>query len=576
MFAQSVRAYISDLWTKIEIPKLEIVSASRGLNGLREEFSKALYLLFAMVGLVLLIACANVAGLMIARGTSRRREMAIRLSVGATKARVIGQVLTESILLALFGGAVALLVAGWLSVVLIRLLTNGRPAFHLVIDLDHRILIFTTGISLLCGLAFGLAPALAAIHVSPLTCLKQSGGPVLAGKNKFLAGNALVGTQIAISLVLLIGAGALVRTLQALERTNLGFERSGVLQFTVRPGVNGYDRLKLTSYYDELAQRIRAVPGVRSVSFAEKNPIGDGSTVTLVEIPGYTPSGKRVSAYRHVIAPDYFSTLHVPVILGRAIGSEDTYSSQPVVVVNHAFAKKYFHNDNPIGHELNFGRIVAPKPLQIVGVVGDVRYDRIRRDPPPTLYMPYTQIETGPPFMTYQLRVSGSMDVVAHAIGSTAISLDPDVPIVNVSTEDETVNRVLYLERTFALVSSSFATLALALACIGIFGTMAYSVALRTNEIGVRMAFGAERRRILTMILRDSFRIVAAGVIAGLPLAWIGVRALGAQLYGLSAHDLFTPLMAVTLISLIALWSAFVPALRASRIEPIDALRYEG
>ena len=575
LLGRSVRSYVPVLPAGASLPQLEMISAARGLNGLRDQFSTSLFLLLGMVGLVLLIACANVAGLLMARASTRQREIAVRISMGATRMRIVRQVLTECALLGLLGGAVALFVAQWASRLLVALLASGRNPITLALHVDARVLAFTAAVSILSGLVFGLAPALAAVRIQPLTTLKQAGGTATQSAKKFRSGKMLVAAQVALSLLLLICAGVLLRTLQALQRVNLGFDRRSVVSFTVRPGLNGYNGQRLAGYYDELARRIRAIPGVRSVAYAQRNPIGQGSSVTTAEVPGYTRSGKPVFVYQQQVGPGYFDTLSIPVLLGRALGEQDTASSHPVVLINQQFAKKFFHGDNPLGHDVEFGNHVQPRPMQIVGVVGDVKYAQIRDDVPPTVYLAYAQVQSMSPFSTYELRVAGDKDAVVRAIESAALNLNPDVPVVNVRSEDEIVDQVLYLERTFALLSSTFGGLALALACVGIYGTIAYTVAQRTNEIGIRMALGAERARILKMVLRETIVVVGAGLLAGIPLVWLGTRLLTAQVYGLSPHDPLTAGVAMLAISAVTLAAGAVPALRAAHIEPIQALRYE-
>jgi len=320
---------------------------------------------------------------------------------------------------------------------------------------------------------------------------------------------------------------------------------------------------------------VRAVPGVRSVAFAQRNPIGQGSSITTVEVPGYTKTGKPINAWQHVVAAGYFETLRIPLLRGRMLGEQDTATSAPVVVINEAFAKKYFHGDSPLGHEVQFGTHVQPRPMQIVGVVGNVKYGRIREDAPPTVYVAYTQARSVPPFMTYELRMSGGKEGIVRAIENEARALNPEVPVVNMRTEDEIVDQVLYLERTFATLSSAFGGLALVLACVGIYGTVTYTVAQRTNEIGIRMALGAERAKILRMVLWETLVVVGAGLFAGLPLAWVGASMLTAEVYGLSPHDPLTMTVAMVAISGVTIAAGSVPALRAAQIDPMRALRYE-
>ena len=575
LFRQSLDASNPHLPANADIPQLEIISAAKGISSMRDQYSRALFLLMGMVGLVLLIACANVAGLLMARSASRQREIALRIGLGAGKARVVRQLLTESTMLGLLGGLLAILIAKWATVALVALLASGGDPVNVTTPLDLRVLAFTAAVSILSGIVFGLAPSLSAIRVQPLTTLKQNSANSTMGAKRFRSGKILVGGQVALSLLLLIGAGVLLRTLRTLQRVDLGFDRHSVVLFSVRPGLNGYSGPRLISYYQELERRLKTIPGVSSSTFAEVNPIGQGSMITRVEIPGYTPSGKPVDAYRHIIGPDYFATLRIPVLRGRTLGEQDTATSQKVLLVNRAFAKKYLHGDNPLGHEVMFGTHVEPTAMRIVGMVQDVKYDHIRDEAPPTLYVAYTQARNLAPFTTYQLRVSGDKDAVIRAIGQAAVAIDPNVPVLDVHTEDEMVAQVLYLERTFALLSSVFGGLALVLACVGIYGMIAYTVAQRTNEIGIRMALGAERTNVLVMVLRETLAIVALGLAIGLPLAWMGTRMLSAQVYGLSPHDPVTWLVAVLAIAAVTVAAGFVPARRASQVDPMTALRCE-
>ena len=575
LLGQSIRAHVANLPAGTDMPQLSIMPADKGLNGLREQFSKSLFLLMGMVGLVLLIACANIAGLLMARASSRQREVALCISLGAPRTRVIRQLLTESVMLGVLGGAAALLIAQWAGGLLVSLLAGGRNPVPVALHLDVRVLAFTAAVSILSGIAFGLAPSLAAIRVQPMTTLNQSSGTITAGPKKFRSGKMLVGAQVALSLLLLVCAGVLLHTLQVLQRVNLGFDGRSVVLFSVRPGLNGYDGPKLISYYEELKRNLRTIPGVRSAAFAQRNPIGQGASIMTIEIPGYTPSGKHIDAYEHIVAAGYFDTLKIPVLLGRTLGEQDTPTSHPVVVINRALAKKYFHGDNPVGHEVQFGSHVQPAMMQIVGVVQDVKYDRIRDDAPPTVYIAYTQAKSVSPFMTYQLKISGNKADVVRAIEREALALDSNVPAVNIRTEDEVVSQVLYLERTFAVLSSAFGMLALALACVGIYGTIAYTVAQRTREIGIRMALGAKRTNILKMVLWETLVVVGTGLLAGVPLAGLGMRMLRDQVYGLSAYDPVSSIISILVIGGVTIAAALVPACRASQIDPMMALRYE-
>ena len=574
LFNQAVQSYLPKD-AKQDLPRVSLISVASGIDSLRTQYSKSLYLLMGMVAVVLLIACANVAGLLMTRAASRQREIAMRISLGASRPTIARQLLTESVLLGVMGGGAALLVAHWAGVLLTGLLASGRDPVPVDLHLDGRVLAFTAAISIVSGIVFGLAPSLAAMRIQPLTTLKQNSGNATVGAKRFRSGKILVGAQVALSLLLLVGAGLLLRTLQALQHVNLGYDRQGVVMFTVRPGLNGYKGQKLVSYYDELGRRMRAIPGVRSVAFADRNPVGAGGSIAGAYIPGYTADDAEALVYRHIVGPGYFDTLHIPVLMGRPIGEQDTATSQKVALINQALARKYFHGDNPIGHEIRFGKHVEDEAMQIVGVVQDVKYEDIRMEPPPTVYVGYSQTKSIWSFMTYQLRTTGDTNAVARAIAPIALAVDPDVPVVNIRTQEEVVNQALYLERTFAVLSSVFGALALALACVGVYGTIAYTVAQRTNEIGIRMALGAQRDNILQMVLRETFYVVAIGLAIGLPLSWICARLLTTQLYGLSTHDPATIALAVAVIVAVTVAAGFVPARRASRVDPLTALRYE-
>jgi predicted permease len=575
VFNQSIRAYDAKLASDPDVPQMSVTSVATGLGHLREQYSQSLFLLMGMVVLVLLIACANIAGLLMARATSRQREIAMRISLGASRRNIMRQLLTESMLLAVTGGALALFVAHWTGLLLNALLASGRDPVHVTFLLDMHVLAFTAAVSICSGILCGLGPALTAIRVQPLTTLKQAGGNATASAKTFRSGKILVCGQIALSLLLLISAGLLLRTLGALQRVNLGFDRHSLLLFTVAPGLNGYSGPKLLSYYDELERRISTIHGVRSVAMTDRNPIGDGGSSTLVTIPGYTHDNQRVQAYRHHVGAGYFETLRIPVLLGRGINERDTPASQKVVVINQAFANKYFHGDNPLGHEVQFGSHVEPRGMQIVGVVSDVKYEHIRDEPPPTVYVAYTQTKEITPYMTYEVKSSGRMDAMVQAIQREALSVNPDVPVVKARTQDEVVSQSLYLERTFALLSSAFGALSLLLACMGVYGTIAYTVAQRTNEIGIRMALGAQRTSILRMVLRETITVLTAGLLIGLPLAWLSARLLREQIYGLSPHDPATLVMAIVGIAVVTIIAGLVPARRASKVDPLTALRYE-
>lgn len=586
LFKEELRAAAPSSMSDADLPSLGLIPASRGLNDLRDEFSTSLALLMAMVGVVLLVACANVAGLLLAKATARRREIAVRLSLGAPRGRIIRQLLTESVLLAMSGGALGLLVAHWVRAVITTLVATGRNAITVSLEPDLRVLAFTAGVSVVCGVLFGLAPALRATRVEVFPTLKQTAGTI--GGHKFRSGKILVGGQVALSLLLLISAGLLIVTLQRLQHVDLGFDPRNLVTFRVQPGLNGYKGERLANYYQEFQRRIRAIPGVRAAGFSQNGTIASGYSQGAAVIPGYSESnpeatvvagvpGKRVRVWRHWIGPGYFEALGVPVLLGRGIGSQDVQSAQSyVAVVNQQVVRKYFRGDNPIGHELQMnGGITGKRGAVIVGVVKDTKYGELRDEMPPTAYFSYLQRKEYPTFLTYAVRTEGDPRRVIGAIQRQALELDPNVPLSEVRTESEVIGDALSLERSFAVLSSSFGFLALLLACIGLYGTISYTVAQRTNEIGIRIALGAGRESILGMVLRETVLVVTAGLTVGLPLAWGGTRLLKTQLYGISPHDPRTIVISALGILAVTMAAGFLPARRAAHVDPMVALRYE-
>ena len=555
-------------------PVLGILPASRGLDWLRRKFSQPLFVLMAMVGMVLLIACTNAAGLLLARAAARQREIAVRLSLGARRSRLIRQLLTESILLAAVAGGVGLLLARWSGPVLVAWLSSGRSPVVIALHLDAKVLAFTVLVSALTGIVFGLAPAWRAKRVSLAPALKQGPGSARRA-GRFGPGRILVAGQVALCLVLLVGAGLFLRTLRNLQNADLGFQRDHLLQFSVQPGLNGYQGARLAGYYEELQQRIQATPGVRSVGLSQHALIGGGVSTSSALIPGYTSGKRRVDVYRNGVGPGFFETMGIPQVLGRAIGARDGPLAPKVAVVNERLVKDYFHGDNPIGHRLRFGSIAHPRDFEIVGVVKDARYSRLRDEPPPTAYLSYLQESVVSAAMTFEVRSRGDPHVLAGSIRQEALALDKDVPLADIKTQTEAIAQELMQERVFARLTSVFGSLALALACIGLYGTMAYTVTRRTNEIGIRMAVGAGPGDILRMVLRESSRLVVPGSLAGLLAALAVTRLIRSQLYGLTPHDPFTLINAALLLAAVTLLAAWLPARRASRVDPLRALRNE-
>lgn len=574
IFDRSLRARQKTLSNAV-IPTIGVQAAGRGLNELRERFSTSLLLLMGMVGLVLMIACANVAGLLMARATARQKEIALRLSLGASRSRIIRQLLVESVMLGTIGGCAGLLVSAWASSGLVHLLGNGRNPIYLSTEVDYRVLAFTATVSILSGVLFGLMPALAATRINVAPSLKDSVSQFSTRAMRFRIGKVLVEGQVALSLLLLIASGLLVRTLDRLQRVSPGFDRHALLTFEVRPGLNAYDDPRLIGYYEELQRRLQSLAGVRSATFTQHGPIDSGWSSNAPQIPGYTAPSQEVEVYRHLIGPDYFSTLNVPIVLGRSITDRDTQTSPKALVVNETFVRKYLHGDNPIGKHLVYGKNGRMGTFEIVGVAKDVKYGKIRDEAPPTAYWPYRQATLISRQMIFLVRTYGDTSAITKSIRQVCLDLDKNVPVVGMQTEEEVIDSSLFLERTFALLSSTFGVLALVLACVGLYGTIGYAVTRRTAEIGIRMALGAERGRILRMILYEVFSVVLAGILIGLPASWVTSKLLNHQLYNLSPHDPLTIVSSGLIILAITLLAGFLPAVRASKVDPMIALRYE-
>ncbi|MGO9273741.1 MAG: ADOP family duplicated permease [Terriglobia bacterium] len=567
------------------LPHLELAPAGKGLDGLRQEFSRPLFILMSVVGLVLLIACANVANLLLSRAMTRLKEIAVRLAIGANRRRLIQQLLTESVLLATLGGIMGLILAYWATSLLVAFMSSGglRTPITLSVHPDMHVLGFTAAVSVLTGVLFGLAPAFRGTRLDLTPALKERAGSGAMGAHpgaRSALGKALVIAQVAISMSLLIGAGLFVRTLQNLENLNAGFNRYNILLFGIDPTQNGYKGERLASFYQELQQRLEALPGVRSASISRHTVIGGGVSIGGIFIPGITPkagssSGDTQNAvYFNDVGPRFFETIGIPLLLGRTIRREDTSTAPKVAVINQTLARIYFGSSNPIGRRFG-GDAKSSEDIEIVGVVGDAKYADLRREVPPTVYVPYLQKpeQLGP--MHFELRTVGNpMDMVA-SVRLGVQSLDKNLPLFELKTEVAQIDQTLFQERLFAKLSSFFGLLAMLLACVGLYGIMAYSVARKTNEIGIRMALGAERLDVLRMVMRDTLLMVFMGVAVGIPSALAVTRFVTSMLYGLTATDPLTITMSTVLMIIVAALAGYLPAGRAMRVDPMVALRYE-
>ena len=561
--------------------RLELIPGERGLSELRRRFSRPLEVLMGIVALVLLIACANVANLLLARTASRRKEIALRLALGAGRLRLVRQLLTESVLLSVAGGAAGLLFAWWATRALIAFLPRSESNIALHLSPDARMLGFTLAVSLLTGVLFGLAPALrsASLHLSP--SLKQSARPAGGQGFRYSLGKALVAVQIALSLVLVAGATLFVRSLENLRRVDTGFTRDRLLSLRLEPLGSEFKTARLDRDYQDLLQRIRAIPGVRAASLAGFAPIsrnawehgqsydgglrmsalGDPSTANGVEV-------RWMQVY-----PGYFATMGIPLLAGRDLAPRDTRESQPVAVINETMALMLFAGRNPIGRR--FGVTGQELDIEVAGVVRDARYGNLRDAPAPMYFQTFQQMRTGRGQMTLHVRVSGNAAPVAAAVRREAQALCKDVPLFELTTLEEQVDAALTRERLIAMLSGFFGTLALVLACIGLYGTMTYMVSRRTAEIGIRMALGARRETVVWLVLREGMMLALAGLAVGLPAAFAASRMLAGMIFGLSSAAPWWIALAFAPLAAAAALAALMPAARAARVDPMVALRYE-
>ena len=558
----------------VQHAQIEVTPAARGLSRLRFEFSLPLQILMAVVGLVLLIACANIANLLLARAATRQREIAVRMAMGAGRGRLIRQMVTESLLVALFGGALGVLFASWASGVLLGMVSAGPELVPLDVAPDTRVLVFTLAVSLVAALIFGAVPALRATGIDLTPALKEGRGTVGAARSGRLA-KVLIVSQVALSLVLLIGAGLFLRTLVKLADVDTGFNKENVLLFGIDPPSVGYkEDTRLVNLYQQIEQRVSAEPGVRaaSVSFFTFN---QGAWSDPVVAQGRNPTpGNNPEVIHNVVGPGYFTAMGIPLLVGRVFGRQDTETSPKVAVINEMMARQFFPGVSAIGRR--FGIVDDPKhssDIEVVGVVKDAKYQSLRERLWPAAYYPYTQ-RVGY-YYDFELRYSGDSQAIIAAVRRAVGEVDRRLPVSYQSTLAEQVDQSITGQTLVAQLSTFFGLLAAFLACIGIYGLMSYAVTRRTNEIGVRMALGAGRAKVLWLVMRESLVLVGFGLIIGLPAALAAEQLIAKILFGVKPADPVSVAGATMLLLMFALLAGYLPARRATRVDPTVALRYE-
>lgn len=580
-FQQWVTSTATTAKERATLPKLWLEEGKSGVDALRREYSKALYTLMVMVALILAIACANLANLLLARATARRREIAVRLSLGAGRLRVIRQLLTESVLLSLFGGLLGVFVAANGVRFLTLLLANGNPNFTLRAQLDWRVLAFTLLTTIAAGLLFGVAPAIQATKVDVTPALKETRASAATARKRYFgvrvgASHVLVVAQIAISLVLVAAAGLFVRTLENLHSVDVGFNRDKLLVFDMDAAQAGYKDAAIPGLYGELRRRFALIPGVRSATVMDTALIANSTSTTDVKIPGVA-DGQHASTSHIRIGPDFFQTLQIPLLAGRPIEETDRQGVSSAAVVNEVFAKKFFPGQWPIGRRFALSAVRTGTDFEIVGVARNARYSSLKNETPPIVYTSYLQTPKTWPFQHayFELRTAGDPLALAETVRRIVHGFAPQVPVANITTQSKIIDQTIVHERTFAGLCACFGGLALLMACVGLYATQAYAVTRRTSEIGIRMALGAERGGVIWMVVREVLVMSAVGVLIGLAAVWQTTTLLQSFLFGLKAHDAVTFEFAAGILLLSAVLAGYGPARRAARIDPMVALRHE-
>jgi predicted permease len=566
-FHQWVASTASTDGERAKLPALKLNPGAAGLGSLRRRYSKPLYVLLMMVALILAIACANIANLLLARAAARRSEMAVRLSLGAGRFRVVRQLLTESVMLASFGGALGILFAIWGVRTLTFLLSRGQENFTLHGELNWNVLGVTAALSVICGLLFGLAPAIQSTRPDVMPALKNGRG----GGPRRRAQHVLVVAQIAVSFLLLVAAGLFVRTLNKLHSIQLGYARENILLFSLNARQAGHRDPEITTFYTDLRKRFESIPGVRSASLSQSSIISaDRAGATYrgtIQIGAVSLQGAGVL----VVGPRFLTTMQIPILAGREIEDRDQPGSTPVAVISERLARTYFGNENPVGQRITF--VDENRDLQIVGVSANVRYGDLKQGSPMTVFIAVSQFS--PEGMTYALRTAGDPLRYAKTVHEIVHKADSRIPVTNVLTQAAEIDRTISQEVTFAKLCTGFAILALLIACVGLYGTMSYSVARQVGEIGIRMALGAQRGAVVWMVLRRVLLMAAVGLAISLPVALSATRLVKSFLFETRPNDPRTLVLAGVVLLSAAILAGYAPARRASRIDPVAALRQE-
>jgi putative ABC transport system permease protein len=554
--------------------RILLEDGSNGRQILQRDAKKPFLTLMGMAGLALLIACANVANLLLARGAARQREIAVRMAMGAGRWRLMRQFLLESLLLSLIGGAVGLMVAAWTMQGLVALIPPSAGALGLSAELDPRLLGFTLALSAITGLVFGVAPAARATRLNLEATLREQGSSVSGGLSSVRFRKALVVSQIVLTTVLLVGAGLFARSLNNLNRLDLGLRADHLIAFSVAPELNGYTPQRTIAFFDDLRQGIASLPGVRSVSAAELPILTDSNSSANVTIEGYqAQENEDMDIYQNRIGPDYFATMGIPLVGGREFTVADAAGSQKVAIINETAARRFFANRNPIGSRFAFGAGDRARPdIEIIGVVKDSKHASVREEKRPFAYLPYAQ-KSDLGSITFYARTDQDVASITPSLRREVARRDNNLPIYDLKTLRQQADESLFADRFLTFLSICFGSLAAALAAIGLYGVMAYTVTRRMRELGVRIALGATPGRVARLVLREVALLALIGLFAGAPLAFALGRAAESLLFGVKAGDPPVYVAASLLLGCVALLGGYLPARRAAKVDPMVALR---
>ena len=556
-----------------DLPKLVVREGAGGLEGLRRTYSKPLYILQTLVGLILTIACANIANLLLARAAARKREVAVRLSIGAGRSRVIRQLLTESVVLAFLGGVLGAGLAIWGIRFLTTLMANGRENFTFRAELNWHVLIVVASLSLLTGVLFGLAPALQSTRVDLMHSLKEiRTGSTRASLRRLSLSRILMVSQIAITLLMLVAAGLFIRTLSNLQSIQVGFNRERLLTFRLNAPQAGLKDAEAVGLYNDLQARFAALPGVRGVSMSDAPLIGHGTSMWPIRVAG----GPMESVLILTIGAGFFSNMQIPVLLGRDINQHDRAGAPLVAVVNESFVKAKLAGKSPLGERFVVPFACANCEIEIVGVSANAAYGSLKEPGEPIIYLPFAQpairaVEE----MVYEVRTAGNPLGVINAVRDIVHRTDTRLALSEVVTQSDLIDRQINQQITFARLCTAFALLALTIACVGLYAAMSYNVIRRTSEIGIRMALGAQRSQIVRMVLREVAVLVMAAMFISMPAALFATKVIESFLFGLKRNDPLTLSIAVLTLIGAAVLAGYLPARSASRIDPMRALRHE-